>query len=213
MINYLDVQIYKPDDLTKVYKVFNGIVDAMRNVKHTNNTHIKIAVKHKKVYMGYRWFFIDKDCAKPNKAQKIGKTCGNGNRLYDYIVMLNKDKTQIIKLFSTQREAADDISRLESALSNAVKNHKMLDDKYWMLWSNIDEELQIKYLENNALPPRYKNNSSYTINKINPITNKIILTYASLSDACRDEQISAILKKKCSIDDSIYKNYKWKIIK
>ena len=98
--------------------------------------------------------------------------------------MLNKDKTQIIKLFSTQREAADDISRLESALSNAVKNHKMLDDKYWMLWSNIDEELQIKYLENNALPPRYKNNSSYTINKINPITNKIILTYASLSDAC-----------------------------
>ena len=203
---------YQPNDSPLDYHLV-AVTDATRDIKHTNNTHIKIAVKHKKVYMGYRWFFIDKDCKKPNKAQKIGKTCGNGNRLSDYVVMLNKDKTQIIKLFSTQREAAEDVSRLESALSNAVKNEKMLDDKYWMLWSKIDEKLQIKYLENNALPPRYKSNASYKIQKIDPNTNKIMITYESLTDACRDEKISTRVIKKCSTDDSEYKNFKWKIIK
>ena len=206
------VQIYLPNELNIVHKVFDGLTDATRNIKYTNVTHIKNAVKHKKVYMGYRWHLIDRNILEFDKAQDIGETQGEGNRLMDFVVMLNNEKTKILNMFSTQREAATFVGCVESGLTKAVKYGNLLNDKYFMLWNNVSDDLQIEYMKNNELPPRYKNFKSYEIQKINPETNEII-SYTSLAEACKEEKISVRVIKKYSTSDTIYKNFKWKIIK
>ena len=163
--------------------------------------------------MGYRWFLIDRNEKKPKKAQDIGETQGAGNRLMDFVVMFNKEKTKIMKVFSTQREAAAFIGCVDSSLTKAVKYGNLVNEKYFMLWNNISDDLQIEYMKNNTLPPKYKSFKSYEIQKINPITNKVIISYSSLADACKDERISSRILKKYSLIDETYKNFKWRIIK
>jgi hypothetical protein len=69
-----------------------------------------------------------------------------------------------------------------------------------------------EFLSNNSLPDRFiKKNSKYVI-QIDPITNKEIQQFASITDVTLKFQMSHTTLKKVSISNEIHKGYKWKII-
>jgi len=74
------VQIYNPDDLTKVVKVFDSITEATREIDGTSYTHIKYASRHKTIYKNYRWHLVPNSDPNPSSPKDIGKTVNSNEK-------------------------------------------------------------------------------------------------------------------------------------
>ena len=206
------VQIYNKDDLTKVIKVFNGITDATREIKNSNYTHIKHASKYKLEYLNYRWYLLDRNDLQPDKPKNIGETVASKQNKNSFVVMLNLEKNNIEKVFQLQKDAANYIQQQISGINNAIKYFTKVGGYYWILWENAPEELKNRYLENNILPQKYKTIRGAKVQQIDPITDKVIKVFLSITDVAKEMKISPKTIKNVSLNNSIHKEYKWKII-
>jgi len=139
------VQLYLANDLTKVVKLYDGITEASRKEPNCSFSHIKFAARNRTVYNGYRWNLIDKNDPDPHSARDIGETVPTNVRQNGQIVMIQKGK--IIKVFKTQKEAAEHINVNASGISIAIKYKKELGGYSWDMWNNIEKEVQDTYLQ------------------------------------------------------------------
>jgi len=146
------VQLYDCNNLQKVVKVYNGITEASRKEPHTSFSHIKFAARNKTVYMGYRWFLIDKNDTNPYEARDIGETVPINVRKNGMVAMFEHGK--VSKVFVSQKEAAEFISLNATGLSVAIKYKKPLGGYMWDMWNNVSEDLKKEYLKNNELPKK-----------------------------------------------------------
>ena len=213
MINYLNVQLYLEDDFTKVHKAFNGITEATREIANSSFSQIKASAKNNQEYLGFRWFLLDQNDNDLYKARDIGETVEKQKRITSFIVKLDIDKTKVLDIFQTQREAAKSISQHESAITNCVKHNKLLCNFYWMQIDKVDKDMLDEYLKINKLPDPYVNPRGAKIQKLDAKTENIIKTYNSIVDACKEEKISPKIFKRASTSNEIYNNSKWRIIK
>ena len=141
------VQIYHKDDLQKVVRVFNSIIEATRDFDYNNQTAsftcVKKANQHKIIYLDHRWHFISNrqeiDLYKP---RDIGETVITQERKQGRIAMLNIDKTKIINVFKLAKEAAKSISQHPSAMCSAIKYVSPLNNYYWLRWENVNVSLR-----------------------------------------------------------------------
>ena len=189
------VQVYHKDDLKTVVYVFDSITEATRDFKYKNYTAsftcIKKAHQHKILYLDHRWFFIS-NRKEPNLKQMrdIGETVITRERNQGQVVMLNIDKTKILKVFKISRHAAEEILQHPSAMSSAIKFSTPLNNYYWMRWENVDKPIQDEYLLLNSLPEKHKNVRGIKINQFDPNTNVLIKTFPSYTDIQKELKIS-----------------------
>jgi hypothetical protein len=206
------VHVYDSNDFTKLLFIYNSITEATREVKDSSYTHIKFASTHKTLYLGYRWFLVDRTDPKPNDVKIIGETVTTQSRTTGFVAMLNKDKNNVVKVFVAQKEASDAIGQQCSALCTAIKYDKILNNHYWCFWENVPESLQQIFLNNNSLPEKKTNVRGSKIQLINPETNQVIQTFSSISEAQKKLSISPKTIKLYSMNGETYNGYKWKIL-
>ena len=192
------VQVYHKDDLKTVVYVFDSITKATRDFKYNDNvasfTSIKKAFQHKILYLDHRWHFIsNRKEINLIQPRDIGETIFTRERNLGQVVMLNIDKTKILKVFQISKDAAEEILQHPSAMSSAIKFTTPLNNYYWMRWENVDKSIQDDYLLLNPLPEKHKNKRGIKINQIDPITNTLIKTFSSYTDVQKELKIS--LKK------------------
>ena len=144
------VQLYDCNNLQKVVKVYNGITEASRKEPNTSFSHIKFAARNKTVYMGYRWFLIDKNDANPQEPRDIGETVPINIRKNGMVAMFESGK--VSKVFVSQKEAADFVGLNASGISVAIKYNKQLGGYLWDMWNNVPQEQKNEYLKTNELP-------------------------------------------------------------
>jgi len=189
------VQIYHKDDLKTVVRVFDSITIATRDFNYNNHTasftSIKHADRYKLLYLDHRWNFIsNRKEPNLNQPRDIGETVITRERNVGQVVMLNIDKTKILKVFKIASDAAKEISQHASAMSSAIKYSSPLNNHYWMRWENVEKSIQDEYLQINSLPEKHKNVRGTKINQIDPLTNSIIKTFASYTDIQKELKIS-----------------------
>jgi len=205
------VQVYNANDTRELLYTFNGITDATRNMEGTSFTSIKNACAKKEIYKGYRWHFVNRNDPKPNEPKDIGNSIIPRHRLEGYVAMLNKEMTEIEKIFTKQKEAAEFIGQAVSAMSRAINFKLTLSNKYFIAWDMVDTDIQNKYLENNELPIIEKKKAK-KVHQINPDTGEVVKIHISLTDLIKELKISPKTIKKYSKNNTIYNSFKWLII-
>ena len=204
------VQIYKPDNLNEVYKVFAGIKDAVRNVPGTSFTPIKRNAHSKGVYKGYRWHFIEADDPEPMRPRDIGPTKDGMHQIHDYIAMVDSNKSHVVKVFLTQEAAAMHLNKFSSEVYNAVNHGRLLKDHYWVRWETLPEEIKTAYLAINELPEKVHHRGK-PIEEYDPSTGNLIASYPSLTKLClvkkvSEKTIKAVLGKNIPYQGSCFRS-------
>lgn len=212
------VQIYHKNDLKKVVNVYDSIMEATRDFNYNDKTAsfsaIKKAYQYKTIYLDYRWHFIlDRKETDLFKPREIGETVITQDQNKDKVVMLNIDKTKIIKVFNLCKDAAKEILQHPSAISTAIKYSTPLNNYYWMRWDNIDESIKNDFLESNILPDKYKNIRGIKIKQLDPITDETIKVFLSYTDVQKELKISIRKIKELIENNETYKEkYKFKFL-
>lgn len=196
-------------DTLELVTIYDSVIDVIRNFEGTSHTGLREASKANTVYKNYRWVLQDRDIAEIPKPQP---TVLSSNKSIEYIAMIDVKQTKIMDVFASQRDAAQSRNLAGfSTISRAIKNGSMSSGHYWKLFDKCSQEMQDEYLSKNSLPERFiKKNSRFVI-QIDPITNKEIKRFGSITDVTLKFQMSHITLKKVSDNNEIHNGYKWKI--
>ena len=205
------IQLYDPQDLTKVVKVINSISEALQDIPETSLTHIKFAVAHKTIYKGYRWHFIERIDPNPNISRNIGATIDIIQRNTGFVARMNIDGTIVEKVYRNQIEACEEMGFDASQISGAIKFNKLLSGYYWNLWDNIDNNIQEIYLQNHQLPNKNYKPRGVKVYKLDINTKKTVEEFGSIDDVRAKLGITAKTIKRYSMLGEPYKGFLWKI--
>lgn len=204
------VQVYDGNDITNLLYVYSNIKEAIRNIEETSFTGIKKAHKNKEIYKGYRWNLVERNEGNQNEVKDIGEPSNNlRQKTESLIAVLDIDKKNIEKVFLKQKEVAEYIGQVISAISPAIKYEKPISNKYVMLWDMLDEKIKNKYLENNEIPILIDKINGKKVQQIDPNTNEVVNTYLSMVEVNKKLKISDKTIKKYSKNNKIYNGYKW----
>lgn len=196
------VHLYDAENITKLVMVIESITEATRKIENSSFTHIKISARNKTPYLGYRWYLVNRNDTNPYQPKDIGETCLVKTHNTDYIAMVNSDKTQVLKVFRTQTDAAKYISQHASAICSALKYNNIISNHYWIFWEKLDDNLKSTYLDH--LPEKI-NVRGTTIYKIDPENNAVLEKFQSISHATKKLHISPRkLKELCASQEDYY---------
>jgi len=197
-------------DTLELINIYDSVIDVIRNVHGSSHTGLREASKANTIYKNCRWVLQDRDIIETPIPLPTVKS---SNKSIEYIAMIDIKKTKIMEVFASQRDAAESRNLAGfSTISRAIKQSSISSGHYWNFFDNCSQEMKDEFLSNNSLPDRFiKKNSKYVI-QIDPITNKEIQQFASITDVTLKFQMSHTTLKKVSISNEIHKGYKWKII-
>lgn len=203
------VQMYDGHDPTKLLKVFNSYVEVEREVRGTSLTGLKFAARNKVMYMGYRWFLIDRNDPLPNTARPIGETVPSMQKRSGFVAKLDLEKTTVQDVFLRQKDAAESIGQHPSAICTAVKFGHLFQGAFWVCWDDLDQALQDAYLANSQLPVRTSVPRGVQIIQRDPVTKAIIKTFTTINDIKKEFRVSPNLVKNACVKQEIMKGYLW----
>jgi T5orf172 domain len=206
------VQIYNPNDLTTVGKVFDSIMEATRQVDGASYSHIKYASRNRTVYKGYRWYLVIHGDPAPNDPKDIGATVASNTKKSGLVAMLNSEQTKIIKVFPLQKDAAAFLSTHTSLVCSAIRYGTELRGHFWVSWDDLNQTIKDEYLKTNALPITTKKSKGTIVQQINPHTNLVEREFPSISDATKECKISTKTIKRSSMEDLQIGDWKWRIL-
>tara|TARA_Y100000389_G_scaffold128022_2_gene125395 strand:- start:13416 stop:14978 length:1563 start_codon:yes stop_codon:yes gene_type:complete len=212
--NYEKIQKYDPITL-KLIETYPSYIETIRNalpdksITMSQNV-LKDNIKNNWIYKGYRWWSInsdaeDKEYTIPPTEEKLG---GNVHK-DDYICMLNLEKTEILQVFASQKDACIQEKVTGGSIANAIRRDSKSCNKYWTVWTTVSDELKEKFLESNELPEKTSASNSIKINQINPINNEIIKTFNSIQEIQRTFQCSRLTLKNAIETQTTMKHFLW----
>jgi hypothetical protein len=136
------IQKINPETMTLV-KVYESIAECIKESNFKlKRPSIDKAIKQNTIYNGFRWMYINRN-KDPNILENIPETKITRLQNLGYIAKLNVDKTKILNVYLDRKTAAIENGFLSSAaLDNPVKNDKVMNGFYYMLYDNCDENLQ-----------------------------------------------------------------------
>ena len=197
-------------DTLELINIYDSVIDVIRNVGGSSHTGLREASKANTIYKNCRWVLQDRDIVETPIPMP---TVISSNKSIEYIAMIDIKKTKIMEVFASQRDAAEARNLAGfSTISRAIKKSSISSGHYWNFFDECSQEMQDEYLSTNSLPERFiKKNSKYVI-QIDPITNKEIKQFKSITDVTLQFQMSHTTLNKVSLSNEIHKGYKWQII-
>ena len=200
------IQKINPETMTLV-KVYESIAECIKESKKLKRSSIKKAIFQNTIYNGYRWMYVNRN-KDPNILENIPETKQTRAQNLGYIAKLNTDKTKIINVYLDRKTAAIENGFLSSAaLDNPVKNDKIANGFYYMLYDKCNEKLQEEFEENNGEPLLYKEGVGQYDNK-----NNLIKEFICKEDCYKSLKISDKTLRKALEQKLIYNNYYFKYL-
>ena len=205
------VQCYSPDGKT-LLNTYEGHTDAIRklSIEDPSALRIKAAIVNKTVYRGFRWASL-KRTLPDDTFQDIGETKESIEVRKGLVAMLNLAKTRIEKVYCDQKAAGID-RQLKSvgAISSAMKLQRKCQGHYFVMWNDCSKELQDEYLSRESLPEKRVSSTCRPVEKVHPITGKVLQKYGSVSDVLNDMCIARLSLQNAAEFGYIVKGYKWR---
>lgn len=201
------VQQYNPETFELIY-TFDGLMDVIRKLPQLSKIGVKQAALKNHIYNGFRWYFIDREDT--DTKHNIPPTEAIISSIPKFIAMLNLDKTMIVNVFSSQKEAASARKlKHNTAINNAINKGTSSSGHYFMLFDNCHEALKNEYLSRAKLPNQYIPKGTKIV-QINPMTKEDICTYDSIADVLKHFHMSRASLKRACANNEVHKGFMWK---
>ena len=144
------LQQINPDSLSLI-KVYDSVSECMRENYQIKRPSINKAIAENTIYHGYRWLYVDRELD-PYIINNIQPTKKTKIQNLGYIAKLDKDKRQIINVYLDRKTAAlaNNFSS-SSALDNHVKNNTLINEHYYILFTDCDLKLKSDFLNKHNL--------------------------------------------------------------
>ena len=144
------LQQINPETLSLI-KVYDSVSECMRENYQIKRPSINKAIAENTIYHGYRWLYVDRELD-PYIINNIQPTKKTKIQNLGYIAKLDKDKTQIINVYLDRKTAAlaNNFSS-SSALDNHVKNNSLINEYYYILFTDCDLKLKSDFLNKHNL--------------------------------------------------------------
>jgi hypothetical protein len=206
------VQTYDPHDFTKVIKVYPSITEAVRAVKDSSYSQIKFAFKNNLLYLGYRWNLLHSSDDATLAAQMNPTVENKQVRKVDKIAMMDLDKTRIIKVFLLQKDAAEFVMQDPSAICTALRFKSPIANHVWMFLGDVDENILEEWTRHNEIPETTGNKRGVKVQQVDMKTNKLVKTFASITDVVKEMQMSPNTIKQYITSQKPYKGFIWSFV-
>jgi phage anti-repressor protein len=159
-------------DTFNIIQTFQTIEDCVRQMsKIVSRTGLTNSIKNCTIYRGYRWKLDDNNELKPTKISRVQNV--------GYIAKLNKEKTQILRVYLDRKSAANDNGcQSDSFLDLYVKNAKPYKGYFYQLYETCSESLKENYTIKD--PVLYKD---YGVGQFSE-NNKLIMEFKSKKECC-----------------------------
>lgn len=204
------VQIYDPEHLDRVVRVWEGIVDVMVDMPQTNLTQIKAAARDRVVYHGYRWHLVPRQDPMPEDVKEIGPTETRQRYVHGMIAQLEDAK--VIAVFPSQKLAAESIGVTVSMMSATIKRGGTAKRFHWKPWAELCEEQKATYMAEHTLPEKAPNLKATRVRQTDPETGEIVREFASFADVQKATRITSKLIKEASETGRLLDGYTWQIV-
>lgn len=208
------IQQYDEVDLTRLIATHNGIREAARAVHGAKDSSIRTACTLNEAYMCFRWFAIARDDPLgPDVARDIPPTAPP-NRRTGRVAQISIDKTCIVAVHHNQIRAAAAVGlRNSSSITNAQRFNTPAAGHWWALYADCNSELLATFDSTNVDDDASQHHArGRRVQQIEPSTDKVLCEHASMTVVCRYFQASHKYIHRASQDNSIYKNFRWKLV-
>ncbi len=209
------VQLYDPETLAYI-KTFDSIIETVRSfrdehkIDNFSDATLRAASKGNYVYCGYRWNLINRDVE--DKPYDIPPTEVIWTSRRDIVARLNIHKNKILEVYSSQKDAANDMNlKSPASLCNALKRDSICQGHYWKFYDDCSEELKDSFIQNGGVIPDVEKNisGSKAIQQIHPFTKEILATYTTIKEVQLKFKMSRDSLKKAIANKSTHNGFYW----
>lgn len=202
---------YDPSDLSKPIEEFDTPIELQRLYPDISPSPLRLAYKNNTIYKKFRWYFV-----KPNETlpETIPPTqeVARASTEVKYLAMIDIDKSKILKVFSSQKEAVEARHLKSRSFTRAINQYSISSGHYWKFFEDCPEEMKQEYLSHSKLPEKFVPSSGKQVQQIDPLTKKIIKIYNSKSEVTKLFQMSYATLNKFAGTEQIHNGYIWNII-
>lgn len=189
----------------QLIKVYESIAECIKENPKLKRSSIAKAISENTIYQGFRYVFVDRelDCNKLHNLQPTKKTKIQN---IGYIAKLSADKKQILNVYLDRKTAAKNNGYVcDSGLDIAVKNFKISNGHYYVLYDSCSDELKKEFIKknNNKEPVLYIAGVGQFDDK-----NKLLQEFVSKFECCRLLGVGDKSVKK-SIENNVLYNGKY----
>lgn len=149
------LQKINPETL-KLITVYDTVTECIKENNDINRLNINNACKNNTIYHGYRWALVDR-YLDPNILYDIQPTVEVKLQFLGYIAKLDINKTEILNVYLDRKSASILHGYSGSNFDTVVKNNKLHNGFYYVLYNDCNEELKDKFIEKYGKPILYKN--------------------------------------------------------
>jgi prophage antirepressor-like protein len=196
----------------ELLKTFEGLQDVVRTYTYMSAGTVKTAATKNTIYYGSRWFFIERSAA--DIKYEIPPTFEIQSSVAKPVALLNKEKTQIEKVFVSQAEASRCLNiKKKYTVSVALKSKNPVYGIYYFeYFEECSEKLRNDFIANGGTIDKPEFSASKKIAQIDINTKQVIKIHTSIESMKKEFCMSrATITKACETGEP-KKNYIWKYV-
>ena len=188
--------------------------DAARSLNDpkVHDYHIRLACENNTLVKSHRWFCTEGTCPLP---QTIPETKSETTQLpkkrLGLVAQVNKEQNKILKVYSTQKEAAEMLKTRACNITIALSKQSMAAGFYWKMYNDCDDALKSTYEGDMPFVKPPMTSSKY-VERIDPVTHTVLERYDCIQDVCSQFKTCHKTIHKMSTSGDIYKGFKWKVV-
>ena len=202
--------IQKYDLDGNLIKYYESFIDLIRDIPGTSVSGLKHSISNSSVYHDFRWKIIEKT-EDPSVKYDIGDTKDIIVSRREFVAHINIDKTQIMNVYSEQKEFAEKYKLSNSAVCCAIKRGSRTQGGHIMFYDDCPIEMREEYEKTNKLPEKPVISGGMTVSKIDKNTKVVLKIYNSISDAIREHPMSRLSLQNASSNNTVHNGFYWKI--
>jgi prophage antirepressor-like protein len=211
-MNTPQVYQYGLEDLTNYIKLFDSPSELERTLQDISIISLKRASQNNTIYKNYRWIYVNRNEPPPAQLEETVESKHKSPEIR-FISMIDIKKTRILAVYASQKEAVEARNMKCNSFTRAIQQQHISSGHYWNFFDACSEEMKEEYLKHNSLPEKMPTPSGIKIQKIDPITKKVLSVYNAKRDIVKKYQISnaKLTLLINSAEDEIYNGFIWKL--
>ncbi len=205
------IQRYSRDG-KELIETYRSLVDVLRDskIEKPSRTGIFDSAKNNTVYKNYRWALLERDLD-DNTNQKLEESVELKTIKKGFVAELNKEKNKITKVYSNQKKLTEEKGyKSTSWISTIISRQQILNDHYYLCWSDCSDELQEEYFKNNELPEELNiSPHQIRISRLDPNTNEVLHNYSTVTEVTTKYKMTRRTLYSAISGKLIKRDFKW----
>ena len=212
-INTPKIYQYDLDDLKNPFQIYDSPSELERTLQDISLISLKRASQNNTIYKNFRWLYVNRNEFPPEQINETVLTKHKSTEIR-YIAMIDIKKTKILAVYASQKEAVEARNMKCNSFTRAIQQQHISSGHYWNFFEDCSQEMKTEYLKLNSLPEKIPNQIGIKIQKIDPITKKVLSIYNTKRDIVKKYQISYAKLNSLVNNNSneVYNGFIWKLI-